>query len=490
MTIDRLNQIVRTLLLLGLLTVFGWLLVRHLLDDRDARGFGRIHQGAGNDPGVRVLLANRLPPEPQNTHDRVTIQVLQAAELLAPDDPEHKRELLKPGAVVRIEVEGNNGFSLTSKDWAQGSKDLHWAVQSLLLVPRATRPATDNRLDAEGNPTVPNPRTFEASDQRAVFRLPSIDAKSQPQYRGSLQVLWNSPKDLQLINVLPMEAYLEGVIAVEMNPSWPLEALKAQAIASRGFAYCKAAAAQRRAWDLVDTREDQEYRGAGYSTLGVVKAVLDTRGVIPTIHANPFIPLFSASSGGFTADIEDVFPGARDLNGREPLSTVMIAKQDPYCLPGILALGKQDTHWETANDILSQDIQKRLAAAWQASAQPGAPQIGYVNQLRVGRRDQRSNRVETVLVFHTLSAQPVEVPAKLFRDLIGPQLIKSTLWTTESPKKIEGSDRKFRWRIATLGWGHGVGMSQVSAWEMARQGRSAKTILEFFYQDVELKAVW
>lgn len=490
MSVERINQIVRTLLLIGLLTVFITLLVGHLREDRESRGFGRVIQGAGQDPGVRVLLANRLPPEPLNTHDRVTIQLLQPVELVAPDDPAKYRELLKTGAVVQINVEGNNGFSLTSKDWAQGSKDLHWAVQSLMIIPRATRPAFESRLDAEGNPTVPNPRKFEAADQRAVFRLLTIDAKSQPQYRGNLQILWNSPKDMQLINSLPMEAYLEGVIAVEMNPSWPLEALKAQAIASRGFAYTKAAGSQQRAWDLVDTRDDQEYRGAGFSTLGVVKAVLDTRGVIPTIHANPFLPLFSASSGGFTANIGDVFPGAKDLYGREPLSSVMIAKQDPYCLPGVIGLGKQDTHWETANDILSQDIQKRLSAAWLANSQPGAPQIGYVNQLRVGRRDHRSNRVETVLVFHTLSAVPIEISAKLFRDLIGPQLIKSTVWTAESPKKIEGADRKFRWRIGSMGWGHGVGMSQVSAWEMARQGRSAKTILEFFYQDIELKALW
>ena len=490
MTVERLNQIVRTLLLLGLLVVFVCLLVVRLREDRDAQGFGRVRQGAGQDQGVRVLIANRLPPEPQNTHDKVVFQVLQAAELVAPDDPQKKHEFLKAGAVVRIEVEGNNGFSLSSKDWAQGTRDLHWAVQSFLVLPRFTRPATDNRSDADGNPTVPDPRTFEAADQRAVFRLLSVDPAYQPQYRGSLQVLWNSPKDLQLVNHLPVEAYLEGVIAREMSPSWPLEALKAQAIASRGFAYCKAASSRNRAWDVIDTRDDQEYRGAGFSTLGVVKAVLDARGVIPTFHGSPFIPLFCASSGGFTSDINDVFPGARDLRGTEPLSAVMMAKPDPYCLPGVMAQAKQDAFWETSTDILSQDIQKRLAAAWQASNQPGAPQIGYVSQLRVGRRDARSNRVLSVLVYHTLSAMPLEVPATVFRNLIGPQLVKSTLWTAESPKKIEGADRKFRWRIATLGWGHGVGMSQFSAFEMARQGRSARFILEFFYQDVELNPVW
>ncbi len=490
---ERLNQIIRTLLLLGLLGVFVWLLIGQLLIDREARGFGRLRQGVGQDPGVRVLLANRLPPEPLNSHDKVAIEMLQATELVAPDDPLGKHELLKAGAVVRVEVVGNDGFLLSSRDWSDGSKDRRWAVQSFLVLPRLTRPATDNRIDREGNPILPNPRLFEAADQRAVFRLQGIDPKAQPIYRGSLQVLWNSAKDLQLINLLPMEAYLEGVIAVEMSPSYPLEALKAQAIASRGFAYCKAAAAAaaKRPFDLVDTREDQEYRGAGFSTLGVVKAVLDTRGVIPTVHGNPFIPLFSASSGGYTTAIESVFPTAKDLYARESLAGVMLAKPDPYCLPGVIALGKQDSHWENSADILSQDIQKKLAQAMQASsAQNGGQQLGFINQIRVGRRDPRSMRVESLLISHTLATNAVEIPATTFRNLVGPQLIKSTLWNPESPKKIEGLDRKFRWRITGYGWGHGVGMSQISAWEMAHQGKSARSIIEFFYTDAELKALW
>jgi SpoIID/LytB domain protein len=488
---ERLNQIIRTLLLLGLLGVFIWLLIAHLLEDREALGFGRLRQGVGQDPGVRVLIANRLPPEPINSHDKVVIEMLQETEVVAPDDPLGKHELLKAGAVLRVEVVGNDGFLLSSRDWSDGSKDRIWAVQTFLVMPRHTRPATDNRLDRDGNPILPIPRKFESADQRAVFRLQGIDPKFQPLYRGSLQVLWNSPKDMQLINHLPMEAYLEGVIAVEMSPSYPLEALKAQAIASRGFAYCQAAAAVKRPFDLVDTREDQEYRGAGFSTLGVIKAVLDTRGVIPTVHGNPFIPLFSASSGGYTTAIEAVFPGAKDLYGREALAAVMLARPDPYCLPGVIALGKQDTHWETSNDILSQDIQKKLAQAMQAeAAQNGGQQLGFINQIRVGRRDPRSTRVETLLVSHTLATNPLEIPASTFRKLVGPQIIKSTLWNPESPKKIEGLDRKFRWHITSYGWGHGVGMSQVSAWEMAHQGKSARSIIEFFYTDVEMKALW
>jgi hypothetical protein len=187
--VERLNHLVRALLLTGLLGVFVYLLLSHLVVDREAKGFGRIRQGAGQDPGIRVLIANRLPPEPLNTHEKVVIEVLQPVEIVAPDDPVKYHEYLKPGASILVKVAGNDGFVLSSKSWTEGEKDLTWSVQSFVLIPRVTRPATDDRVDKDGNPIVPNPRHFEAADQRAVFRLNGVDAQLKPQYRGSLQVL-------------------------------------------------------------------------------------------------------------------------------------------------------------------------------------------------------------------------------------------------------------------------------------------------------------
>ncbi len=484
MTSERLNQWVRGLVLCGLLVAFVGALIHTLLKDEATKGFGRAKEGAAADPGVRILIANRLPPEPIATHDKILVEALQPLEVVAPDAPVDRHETLKAGSLLRIDVAGQDGFLLSSQEWGA---DKRWGVQSFFVVPKGAAPV---RTDNDGNPVFVAPRTYEALDHRAVFRL--VSAADKPtklwSYRGSLQVLWNSPKDMSLINHLPMEAYLEGVVAVEMSPSWPIEALKAQAVASRGFAFTRSrmAVPAKKAWDLGDTREDQEYHGAGFSTTAIVRSVFETRGVIPTIHGSPFIPLFSAASGGQTSGIDDVFPGARDLGGREPLSTVMMAKPDPYCQPAINALGLAGTHGQLSADLRPKDVQRRLGEALAASGR----QIGYINAIRVGSRDPRSNRVLTVLVHHTLDQQPLVVPAAIFRNLVGPQLIKSTLWAGDSPRRIDAGGGNVVWRIGSYGWGHGVGMSQVSAWEMARQGLSARAILGFFYQDVELTTLW
>ncbi len=484
MTSERLNHWIRGIVLVALLAAFAGALLHTLIKDQELKGFGKAKEGASADPGVRVLIANRLPPDPIPTHDKILVEALQPLEVVAPDAPSERHETLKAGSLLRIDVAGQDGFLLSSQEWGG---DKRWGVQTFFIIPKGAAP---QRTDNDGNPVFVPPRTYEAVDHRAVFRLVSAADKGTRlySYRGSLQVLWNSPKDMRLVNHLPMEAYLEGVVAVEMSPSWPIEALKAQAVASRGFAFTRSrmALGAKLAWDLGDTREDQEYHGAGFSTTAVVRSVFETRGVIPTIHGSPFVPLFSAADGGHTSGIDEVFSGARDLAGREPLSTVMLAKPDPYCLPAIKALGLEKTHGLVAADLKPRDIQRRLGEALAANGR----QIGYINAIRVGARDPRSNRVQTVLVHHTLDQQPLPVPAATFRTLVGPQLIKSTLWSGDSPRRVDAGGGNVAWRVTTYGWGHGVGMSQVSAWEMARQGLSARAILGFFYQDVELATLW
>lgn len=478
---ERISQWVRGILLTGLLLAFAITLGRSLMVDHAAAGFGRNPQGLGEDPGVRVLLANRQPGDPTPTFDKIVVEALQTMEVVAPDAPLEKREVLKPGAKLRIEVVGTEGFFLSSADWG---RDVRLTVQTFYLVPKLANAVP--KLDRDGNPQFTPPRTYEAADARAVFRLIAAERGQRlASYRGSLQVLWNSAKDLRLINHLPMESYLEGVVATEMSPSYPIEALKAQAIASRGFAQVRCQVGAKRAWDLSDTAEDQEYHGAGFSTAAVVRSVFETRGVVPTIHGTPFLPMFSAASGGYTAAISSVFPNARDAAGREPLDTVMGARPDPYFQAGIAGLGLAATHGRSQADLKPRDIQKRLAEALASSGR----QVGFINNIRVGARDPRSNRVLTVLVYHTLDQQPLVVPAATFRNLVGPSLVRSTLWSNDSPKRVEANGSYF-WRIFVAGWGHGVGLSQVSAWEMARQGYYARQIIETFYQDAELKTLW
>jgi peptidoglycan hydrolase-like amidase len=486
MSTDRVNLILRLLLLSTLLCAFLWALVQGL--GRDSRGLGRQDAAVGADPGIRVLIANRNPPgDPIPTFDRAMIEILEPCFLWSPDLPKEKPETLRPGSILRIEVLAAEGFLCSSEGWSSGARELKKNVDHVVLTPRKTTPTGEPALDEDGNPHFIEPRQYEAEDRRAVFRVINAGGRRIPSYRGSLEIRWRSPKELALINHLPLEAYLEGVIAAEMSPSWPVESLKAQAIASRTFAWCKQALGnQRKAmWDLSDTRADQEYQGTGAGTAPVLTALATTRGIALTLHGAPFLPLFHAASGGYTESIDRVFPGAKDLYQRESLGPVMGAARDDAWDRAMAAGG--DGLGRTSVDLQpSADIQRPLAEFFATRG----TEIGFITRLAVGRRDPASNRVVSVIVGHTRSDAPLEIPAHLFRTLIGPYKLRSTLWTSDSLKLIEGPNKSKAWRITTLGWGHGVGMSQVSAKQLAKEGRSARAILETFYRGADLRPLY
>jgi len=500
MNVDFAISWLRALLLLALLGFFAFNLVVGLSKGHAELQFPRrIPLGAGQDPGVRVLLLNRsgpipgkdMQPEPVRTFENVEITVLQTVDVVTPDDPDNpeRRTTLRSGSKLIALPDATDGIVLSSKDWGTGGKEPHWPVTRVRIQPQAISLA-ETPAELKAGPAHREPTAFEAADGEAVFSLQGR------RYRGSIELLWASPKELMAVNCIPLESYVDGVVAVEMSPSYPLEALKAQAIASRSYAYAHAwlARTARQAFDVIDGEDDQDYRGTGNGTGLVTRAVIDTRGIITVTDLShggyTFAPLFSASSGGYSEDVKEVFPDARDANGQLIASDVMPAQKDLYCQSGAESLGCTSTHWQTTWVVKPADIRAALARLYKRTSDPRLSQVGYIKDLRVGRRDPRSNRVETVLISHT-QGDPIELPSHIFRMMIGPGLIHSTLWTLDSPKKIDSPDGRTKdYQITCFGWGHGVGMSQVSAVEMARQGLSASHILEIFYPRAILRPSW
>ncbi|MBA3938711.1 MAG: SpoIID/LytB domain-containing protein [Planctomycetes bacterium] len=494
MNADVVFKWVRGVMLLGLLAYFVLSLIQGLVKEHSDAVFGRYAKGAGQDPGVRVLLSNRSGKdplaEPSRTQEQVELTIFQDVDVVTPDDPDNaERHLtLRSGAKLFILVDGPDGMTLSSKEWGSGGKEVRWNVNRVRVQPRATTlsPTAENAKTAPGHL---EPTGFEAVDSQPVFGL------TDRRYRGSAEILWKSEKQLMVIDCLPMEAYVDGVVAVEMSPSFPIEALKAQAVVSRSYAYARAWAARyaRQPFDLVDGVDDQDYRGHGNGNDLVTRAVVETRGTITYTDQSdgsfPFAPYFSASSGGYTASVASVFPDAHDAYGHALPPEIMPAQADPYCQAGADQLGYLSTHWVTSDVIRPADIRSGLIKLFKqlGDARP----IGHTKNLRVGRRNPQSNRVETVIIDHTLG-DPIELPAAWFRRMIGNGRIRSTLWSARSPEKIDAKDDPLRkdYRIETLGYGHGVGMSQISAWEMAQQGRLATEILRFFYPRVRLVPMW
>lgn len=131
-------------------------------------------------------------------------------------------------------------------------------------------------------------------------------------YRGTVTAIRTGSRSLQVVNTLPMELYLRPVVAAEVSPSWPVEALRAQAVAARTYAAHEALGKSTKSFDVYDSTRSQAYPGAvSYnSSWRIIRnrehpstdaAIADTAGLQLTVGGAPALTQFSSSNGGATA---------------------------------------------------------------------------------------------------------------------------------------------------------------------------------------------
>jgi stage II sporulation protein D len=131
-------------------------------------------------------------------------------------------------------------------------------------------------------------------------------------YRGTVTAIRAGSRSLQVVNTLPLELYLRPVVAAEVSPSWPVEALRAQAVAARSYAAHEALGRAGKSFDVFDSTRSQAYPGAvSYDASwravrsrehpNTDAAIADTAGVQVTAGGQPALTQFSSSNGGATA---------------------------------------------------------------------------------------------------------------------------------------------------------------------------------------------
>jgi SpoIID/LytB domain protein len=120
---------------------------------------------------------------------------------------------------------------------------------------------------------------------------------------------------------VPLERYVQGVVAAEMSADWPMAALEAQAVASRTYALTAHAGGSK--FDVYSDTRSQMYQGKAAETPRTNAAVQATAGQIVTYEGQPAITYFFASSGGHTESVQDAFPGSTP----EPW---LVGVEDPY----------------------------------------------------------------------------------------------------------------------------------------------------------------
>ena len=125
-------------------------------------------------------------------------------------------------------------------------------------------------------------------------------------YRGHFKLI-NDGGALTVINDLPLEYYIRGVVPSEMPSGWEIEAHKAQAIAARSYALANMGKRAKYGYDLKDTPEDQAYGGASAETVRTNQAVAETEKIVLVCQGKIVPAYYSASAGGQTREAGQVW---------------------------------------------------------------------------------------------------------------------------------------------------------------------------------------
>lgn len=150
------------------------------------------------------------------------------------------------------------------------------------------------------------------TSMRRVNRFSPTGAMGTPTYRGALEIRVSEtdPSRLRCINELPIEEYVAGVVVNESLGSFHVEALKAQAVAARGYALANRGRFASRGFDIDDSTLSQVYRGQTSETASALSATLGTSALVATRDGRIISALYSSSMGGHTENNEYVFPAS------------------------------------------------------------------------------------------------------------------------------------------------------------------------------------
>jgi SpoIID/LytB domain protein len=316
-------------------------------------------------------------------------------------------------------------------------------------------------------------------------------------YRGTAEVRINSGGTLAGINELPMEQYLYGVVPRELPPTVydELEAQKAQAIAARTYALRGLGKRSADGYDLLPTTSDQVYGGFAAEHPVSTQAVDETAGLVATYNGALIEALFFSTSGGATANNEDVFNSAPVpyLRGvldsqRGNSGNVLDSLKNAHGAQKLRGTrnGDFEGDWsryhrwsfewtaDEISDVISlyagQDVGRVLAINVLERSNSGRVKlIEYVTD--AGTFTDTKDHVRTSLKYITANETPASLLSTLF--VIEPVLDRRT-------GEVTGFE------AFGGGWGHGVGLNQTGATGMAEKGATFDEIIRFYYQGVDL----
>lgn len=334
---------------------------------------------------------------------------------------------------------------------------------------------------------------------------------------------------LQAVLHIPVEEYLLGVVPYEMSDSFPLEALKAQAIAARTYALRKANGSGD--YDLVDNTNDQVYYGYNAANTSAVKAVKETEGICAYYNGQMAICYYTASNGGQVDLIENVW-GPDENGGYITMHDDPYDVENPESVVKRAEIAKKSENGVVFNQQLTEylllqlsepleslgystdaeDVQIDSIAAISLHSPADGKNSQVMTQMRfelnvmVRKNPTAASQDEEVNLF-AVTTEPVAaataVPAQQgpLMLLDAPLIVDVPVFSCIEPWlgiSINGSNNEIltveelenTFCIEARRYGHGVGMSQRGAqWMAGNYGWTYEQILGFYYPGITLKTI-
>ncbi len=352
----------------------------------------------------------------------------------------------------------------------------------------------------------------KSSDGRGIW-------VGQKRYSGKLN-LYVLDSEILVINILGIEKYLSSVVGSEMPAKWPLEALKAQAIASRTYALKQKG---NSLYDIDSTNKNQVYSGLEARTFKTTRAVRSTRSLVLTYKNKLINALFHSSSGGMTENSQDVWKNeypylssVKDFDKNNPklrwqkkFSNEELKSLFPKIggIKKIEILNITNTGrvknvkllgYNGSDQMSGVDIRKRM------NLKSNFVRFKFIEDNEIESNNNNSKLSTTKkfedepLHYFVKSGDSLNDIAYKYNvnvnEIIDLNTIKDSSLININQKLLiprnssnTSSTLEKTLVVSGYGSGHGVGMSQWGAKYMASKGQKAERILKHFYKGVRIK---
>ena len=277
----------------------------------------------------------------------------------------------------------------------------------------------------------------------------SKNVKKKWNVRGPLEIQ-SLPSGLAVINQIDLETYVAGVVSGEVSPKWPLEALKAQAVAARTYVLYKQVENQQQPFDVFASVLDQVYHGHAARSESVLRAVAETKGHVVTYDGRPIYAAYSSTAAGPTEDA--LYVWALNL---------------PYLKGVNCPFDEQAPRYDWRTSFTFEFLERQLRKEGYT--------VGTVATL-TPYTFTPSGRVDRVRLLH--SQGEIILRGQDLRRIVGYSKIFSTNFSIESM----GAEVV----VVGHGAGHAVGMCQWGMREMAELGYDYQSILRHYYPGTTL----